>query len=780
MSFFDKLSINLPFGKKTETAEYYFALNIGLNEISATTWGLFGHKIDILGLSATTYEGTEDLLAKVGEVLDRSLGILEVEPQKIIFGVPDFWSQDDDLKEPYLKVLRRILKEYDLQPLAYVTTTNAIAHYLQQLEGVPLTALLLGVGESIEITLVRGGKVMENRTTKRTDHLFEDIEKTLLQFTEVEVLPSKILLYPTKKDEDLNKVRDELMTYPWMQKLPFLHFPKIDIPEEEICLQSVILAAAIELDSDVDLKHSFTAHQKVSADTHHLASEKHPDSTHSYTHSRILSKEDTSLETGDDTDKLRLRPYKKLIQHSQEFAEDRTGFIRGDIKHHLEDVGFEEDQLITPDVPEWQEEKAQLPYQEVVEEEVRGIMGTLKKVTKPLTKFFKGKKLQIKSTYLSSFILVIFALAIIMGAYIYFVKAEVTIFVEPQVITNEAEVVADPKAEKVDLEKKIIPGSTVEISVNGSGKAPVTGQKQIGDPARGQVIIYNMTDAAKSLSQGTVLTGSNNLKLTLNTPVTIASQSSSIGADFVKVTKPGKSDSINVTASSIGPEGNLPAGTDLTVVSFTTSQVIARVDQAFSGGTSKTVSIVTVDDQKRLQAQVVDELRQKAETELQSKLSSDKKIVAEALDIIDGKYNFNKKVNDQASDLSLTATVQFKGTSYSDTDLKTIVSQLVETNVPAGFTLDLKNSETQAEVSKIEKDGKLTFTARFKAKLLPNLNIDDLKKKIRGQSMTGLAVELKNMDNVLGSEVKLIPKLPTQISRLPLLIRNISVIITPK
>ena len=394
------------------------------------------------------------------------------------------------------------------------------------------------------------------------------------------------------------------------------------------------------------------------------------------------------------------------------------------------------------------------------------ILSVFLKKLPPMPKFgkFAGSKLIIAPIFL----------VLLVAAYLLLVKATVTVFVEPQVLERDTEVVADPKVSEVNEGQKVIPGSIVETTVSGSGKATATGTKQIGDPAKGKVVIYNKTSAPRTFSQGTVLLSSSNLKFTLESSVTVASQSAVEGGiAFGKATAP-------VTAGAIGPESNLLGGTELTVSQLPSSSYSAKVDEALSGGTSKEVKVVTSDDQKKLQAQVVDELRQKAEVELQGKMTEGKKVISEALAVEGGKYNFNKAVGDAASEFSLSATVRFKGTSYSDTDLKTIVSKLVGTNIPDGFQMNLQDMETQADVAKVEKDGRLIFKARFKAKLLPKLDVESLKREIKGASVEGAVERLKKIENVTGAEIRFTPNLPGPLGRIPLLDQNISINVTPK
>lgn len=763
MSFLNDLTAKLPFGKNQTQPEYYFALVIGLSELTASVWTLFGSEVEILNQSTLSYQGNEELLDKSYQALENSLGVLEVEPKKVLFGVPDCWNIDDNLKEPYLKLLRGILKETDLEALAYVANTNAVSFMLQKNDGVPPTAILLGLGEFVEVTLVRGGKVAGTRTTTRSEHLFEDIEKTLSQFTEVEVLPSKILIYQTKEDIDLNKLKDDLMSYPWMSKLSFLHFPKIEVLGENISTTSLVLAGASELSPNIDLKHSFFAGKNK----HQMAGM-----------AKTLAQEKEI-------------PVRRMgRQEPQESFE--TGFVKGDIKETRTGPSLQRLHPKKPDLPEEIDELEEM--EDFSEDEIPrkslsqhpasfekskfALTGILHKIKAMLINPFRNhssRKLPFGKLLIIPVVIIILFLA-----YLFLVKATVTIFVEPRISENVTDVIADPKATALDETKKIIPGKITEVTVTGSGKDVASGTKQIGDPAKGKAVIYNLTDGAVSFSQGSVLTATGGKKFTLDTSVQIASQSSSIGANYQKVETPGKTSPVGLTASAIGPESNLPAGTEMSVGNYNKSQVVARVEEAMSGGTSKNVTVVTSDDQKKLKAKVTDDLKTKAEEEIQKKLPANTKIVAEALSVVDGKYTFNKDVNDVASEFSLQATIRFKGTSYNDNDLRTIVSKLVQTNIPEGFEMNLQDAQTQADIAKVDKDGTLTFKAKFIAKLLPKYDTEKLKNEIKGQTVNGAISKIQSLENAVGSEIKFSPSVPLQFAILPFLPQNITILVAPK
>ncbi|MBI4036437.1 hypothetical protein HY386_00990 [Candidatus Daviesbacteria bacterium] len=711
MSLLEKLTNFLPFTKTKQQAKHFFALNIGPEKVKAALWSIEDKNLQVVNPVFTKYSSADELLQVADHLLDQTLGDLNVEPEKILFGVPDSWLLDDELKEPYLKLLRNIVKELSLKPMAYVATSHALAHFLESLEGAPTTAILVGIEESfLSITVVRAGKIDGTKLIKRGDNLGEEIEKALLSFTEVEVLPSKILLYGL---EGLDKHKSNLLAFPWMSKLSFLHFPKIETLEEDVELTATALAGAVELQGDVKYSPS------------------------------------SSMVT--------ITPQKKLSVMEEEEAEERkpptktqneTGFVTGDITK----------------VPEKEEPEEEKPPMIVAEDEL---------LEQPHHARFKLPFLKLSYLRGKNKLLILPAAILILTIfYLLFSQAKVTVFVEPRVLERDSQVTADPNVKTVDEANKIIPGQFTEVQVAGSDKLAATGRKEVGDPAKGTVVIYNKTDSAKTFSSGTALTGSGGLKFTLNSTVNVASQSAIEGGiSFGKATT-------GVTAVLIGADGNISSGTELSLASFSSSQYSAKAEGNFSGGNSKEVTVVTDSDQKKLLASLAAALRKKAQEELQKSLEG-KKILEEALseDII--KKSYSKNINDQASEFSLSLTIKYKGIAYSEPDLKLIVSKLIETNVPADFELNLAETETQADVSKLEKD-KLIFLARFKAKLMPKLDIAKIKSQLRGKTPQEVAAILKSYENVLGSDIKLNPSLPAPIARLPLLDRNIHIEVSLK
>ncbi|MDO8618454.1 MAG: hypothetical protein Q7R49_00755 [Candidatus Daviesbacteria bacterium] len=765
MSLIGNLTARLPFGKKLPQAEYFFALNVGSEKLTAALWMIEAGVLKVISTSTQDYSSTEEIINVTDKLLDVVLGDSSQDPAKILFGVPDAWLQDDELKDPYLKLLRDLVKELELSPMAYVATSHALSHFMEKQEGSPITAILVNIGKkNVDLFSFRAGKSDGTATVERGVSLGADIEKGILSGVQSEVLPSKMLIFG---DGNLEKQKNELTTYPWMAKLSFLHLPKIEVVAGDVEISAVCLAGAAEISENIKFDFELSQPQKSTPGLHEMDKEK----------------SEELLE-----DKVAEKPEKEVLEQD-------LGFIAGDIseatveKQAASDIldaevpvekgmsGDDLDELEGKEKVLPAESVVMSPEREVAWEELEEEPDTRKplEVTEEVAAVEAGlisKMSGLKNMSLPSggkkIALIVAAIIIILGIVILFLPhAEVMVYIEPRVLEKDTQVIADPTIKSVDEASQKIPGEIVETQISGNGTGSVTGKKQIGNASKGTVIIINNTNGGINFPVGTVLTSSDGLKFTTDNT---ASVSATLADDTDK-----KTVTVNVTAAKIGPDSNIASGVNLAISGHNSSQAIAKTQGNFSGGTSQDVTVVSSDDQAKLLAQVLSDLRSKAVQDLQTKLDGSKKVLPETLNESVVKKTFSKNVNDQATSFTLNLTVRYKGTAFNDTDLKTMVAKLVETTVPDGFVLNIADSETQADVSNIDKDGKVTFTARFKAKLMPKIDTDQIKKQLIGRSPQEAADILKSYENVLGSDIKLTPSFPGPLQRLPIMSQNITI-----
>lgn len=712
MSILDNFSALIPFGKKEEVLEYFFALNIESENLTVALWTIEKKELKILGVASEKYKNTDEIIQVSDKLLDTVLGTRDLEPQKILFGVPDVWLHEENLKEEYIKLLRNLVKEFELSPMAYVATSHALVHFLEKKEEVPTTAILLGLEENhITTTVVRAGKLDGTKIVERGDNLGVDIEKALLTFTAVETLPSKILIYG-KDREKLLKQKGELLSFPWMSRLSFLHLPKIEVLAEELEILSICLAGASEIDSSIVFQG------EVGKFKEHSIYEKE------------VEKEEKDFDV----------------------ADENFGFKVGGVPQREEIIN---EQLVKQNriIPE--ESNVLVPQKE---EDFRALFALLIKKFIPKRNF----------TNILLVGLLTLGFIVLLGVYLFLPKAEVKVFVEPRILERDAQVTADPNIKEIDEVNKIIPAQVIETEVSGTEKETSTGKKQIGDPAKGVVKAYNATSQRVQISAGSTLTTDSNIQFSLDDSLEIASKSASAAAPSAE------SGPVKVTAKKVGPDGNIPSGTELKAGNFSKSDVVAKAEGNFSGGTSKEVTVVLEEDQKRLLAKLASSLRGQAQQKLQEKLK-DKKIPLEGLSEEIIKKSYSKNINDQAAEFSLNLSAKYKGSAFDEKDLKTFVSKLITTEVPEGFELNLENTETQSDISSLEKDGRLIFLTRFRAKLIPKVDASLVKAKIRGKTPNEAKNLLKKIEHVLDVEITFSPNFPKILQRLPLLDKNIQV-----
>lgn len=793
MSLLESLTAKLPGHSSSPQVEYFFALNIGPEKLTAALWTVSNSKLQVINSAEDFYISEEEIVNVADRLLDMVLDGHEVEPTKILFGVQDSWLDKDDLKDPYLKLLKTLVKELELTPMAYVASSHALVHFLEKQENSPVTAILVGIGKKFVVTtLVRAGKIDGSVAVERKTNLGADVEKGIAQAVKADVLPARILIYG---EGNLETQKADLMSYPWMSKLSFLHFPKIEILRDDLEIQSVALAGAVEIDPDTKIDAAAVINNKTEHKPVLLTDEDNV--IHHSSLDNSLSVETSQPET--DANEKTSSEQLVTEETSEEQLETSAdlGFVAGDVtqkqvdkdalKQEAADILDEE---MVDDLAQDIDTSPRMSHQDHVQninvpkdDGLEGynfddeLLPTTTNVVSdmPSTDFDQkpslARKLKIPGLIGKKMLIIpVVIVVLLIAAYIFIPKAKVSVYVEPRILEKETQVIADPSIKELDNEGQKIPAEVVDIQISGSGKGVATGKKQVGDSAKGVVVIRNKTNQAKVLAKGTTLTGPGGIKFTLDNSVSIASMSAEDGT-WSKANG-------EVVAVDIGPDGNLPSGSDLSISGLTSDQMVAKSEGNFSGGTSKDVTVVTADDQKRLLAQVAADLRKQAQEQLQGKLNqedSGKQVLEETLTEEITKRTYSKNVNDQATEFNLDLTAKYQGTAFTEADLRTMVAKLVETNVPEDFMLNLADSETQADVSKIEKDGKVIFTARFRAKLMPRIDAEQIAKLIVGKTPQSAADILRTYDNVLGSDIIITPALPGPLQRLPFIQKNIKV-----
>ncbi|KKT57028.1 MAG: hypothetical protein UW51_C0014G0002 [Candidatus Amesbacteria bacterium GW2011_GWA1_44_24] len=112
-----------------------------------------------------------------------------------------------------------------------------------------MNAIIAGFGkDSLELSVFKLGNLVGTTQVARSVSFFDDIKEGLSRFVLEEGLPSRVVIYDGKEGE-LENIKDALMAANWesVEKVKFLHTPKIEIFSPEKKVTAVALAGAAEI-----------------------------------------------------------------------------------------------------------------------------------------------------------------------------------------------------------------------------------------------------------------------------------------------------------------------------------------------------------------------------------------------------------------------------------------------------------------------------------------------------------------------------------------------------
>lgn len=793
--------------KKDDGKEYFFSLYLDTDAAAVAVWYVKRGSAPHIASFAHGAVGTDSWEVRI-QVVDRLLSAAEDKVgvdkpvAKTVFGLPpEYLTPEGNIQDsirPHLKKLTRLL---ELTPVGFVPLTQALAFSFKKDEGVPPSIILInGSKYRSSVTIFRVGKLISSDAVDFGDDPSAVLEKVLKKHQDGDVLPSRILLYGgnTKILEDIHA---KLLKHPWPNRVNFLHFPKISLISLEALLHAVSLAGSAELSSDMGDSedaagsssavaqpssiHASVAEQESSRED--AGSQKDvPDDSDEIEEDAQVSEATDETDAEDDTQKESL----DMPEASALPEEDGTDTSNEDIANVKvvtpESLGFQKRDVLEYDgsMPGTERQPVRTIHREELEAAVMDNDDEYADASPGKTRLpafsippvflrmFASVKSRMSAVRLPRrgtmpVILGLAAIIVFGGLAFYFMpRVTVTVLVSPQSVEESATVTVDKEAHVADPANKIIPGRVLEKSVSGEKTIAVTGKKNIGDPAKGTVTIYNKVTSPKTFSKGTVLTA-NSISFTLDDDVSIASASESIGSiTFGKGTA-------EVTAKSIGPNGNVSAGTEFSFAGISGSQASARNDAALTGGTSKQVTVVSRADQDGLVKSLTSDLIEQAKTQLLDSSFGGDRLINETITAKVSDASFDREIDEEASKLHGKVTVVVSGLSMRDDDVKAILTSLVSEKVPAGYALSPDQSAVAASKVTVKKDGTITLTATLTAAALPTVDVVGLTRKLAGTDVkTALAI-LKQGVGVAGAEFRFSLS-PTK-GRLPLNSGNITI-----
>src|SRR3989344_2074154 len=777
--------ITLPFLKKKEKIEYFLALLLREEKVSAVIFEEILGKVKIIGKHEAYFETSID---EAGfdewlDVLDKAISTAEsalpnnIETQKTVFGVNENWVEGAKIKKEYLIKLKKVSDALGLSPIGFLVIHEAIARLIQEEEGVPVSAILTEVDKKgVAVSLIRAGKVSSTKRAKIEGSIPETTDKILHYFVNHEILPSRIIIFD---DKDLEKLSQEFIGHAWSKSLPFLHVPQITTLVKGFDAKAILFGAAVQMGFEMlneeDLKpqkdisdYALNKKEENKALEPTVEETKSPEITDE---KQEIPYEDFGVVIGGDvgwvaSDNLESKaPIIEKNKNEENIVEEEESITKRETFEINRETISEEKDFAVPD-EEIRKTSGKIKKNNikkainVISNTFSGIFK-LSSILSPLIFIKNGKK----ALFIIPIILFIVALPLL---YFFGVKSTVFIDVKPKIVDKSRDIILSIDGTS-DFSKNIISAENTSVSEDGTLSIQTTGKKEVGDKAKGSVTIYSRLTEEKTLAGGTVITSSNDLQFVLDNNVKLASSSADASAQPTTAKVP-------VTAKNIGKESNLPSNTKLTFGSISATDLIAKNETAFSGGTKKEINIASKADQDKLIAKLPKDLEEKAKNDINKNIPDDKAILQIFTKTQFTKKEFDKKIGDEASTVTLNATVSFHAISYKK-DILNDFSKNIFKDEEKDLILSKDTVKYNVENIKQKNEKEITATLKVKAPFIPKIDIKKIQSEISGKSFDLAKDIIIKIPQVSDINISLRPNLPFLPKNLPRIPQNITVVV---
>jgi len=232
-----------PKNKKIDR-ELFLAIEIHESLIKTAVWQVEDEKASIVSLGSYELWDSEDSLINGTDAsLTEAIKGLASQPDRVILGLPESWLVDNKVHPTKQKIIKRLKDDLSIRPIGVVTITEAVIRHLKEQEGIPPTAILLEIYPSkVIVTLVNIGEKQAIEEVGRSDDLARDVEEGLARF-DAEKLPARFIL---TNGSDLSDEEQQIVSYPWTEKLPFIHIPKVQVLPIDFSIRAIALSGGAE------------------------------------------------------------------------------------------------------------------------------------------------------------------------------------------------------------------------------------------------------------------------------------------------------------------------------------------------------------------------------------------------------------------------------------------------------------------------------------------------------------------------------------------------------
>ncbi len=354
--------------------------------------------------------------------------------------------------------------------------------------------------------------------------------------------------------------------------------------------------------------------------------------------------------------------------------------------------------------------------------------------------------------------LVALALAVVPGA-------TVTVTPASHTISTVVAVVADPALTRIDGNS--VPARKVRVEVETTGQTATTGLTEVPSvPAAGSVVFTSLDGVVTVVPAGTGLRTTSGDQIRFRTLQT-APIDARLGATVV----------VGIQAVDPGPAGNVAVGQINAIDGPLGLELAVTNPSPTSGGARSQKASVSADDQTRLHAQLLQQLKSDALTAMQGQLAPSEFLAPDSIAVANEvAQTFDHAVDEQADALQLTLRVAFTALVMGDSPTQQVAQAALAAQVPAGEAL-LPRSESFVRETNLhtDADGRVRFSVDAQGVAVPIIEPERVRELVKGQPVEVSQLNLVSALPLSGAPV--ISVQPDWYPRLPWMPFRIDVVI---
>ena len=680
------------------------------------------------GPSTPWQDGDDSLITAVDSSLSQcatNAQLTEIqEPSTVALVVPPSWvGPDSRIVEFQLKSIETLCKRLRLRPMGFISSEEAIVEEANTKEGIPASFISLHISPSnFTLSLVYLGKI-KKIITRQIDSSFGPalIEAVLIDLHSESALPPLIKVW----GQIDSSVLQSLQEYPWVGKKDvetFLHLPEITYRPISDMIRTFAQAIVFQIEPG------------------HLP----PPAPDTIPESQVAPPPPPPQESPE------------LPAEIDEVTPDEFGFNSG-----LETVSSPP--VIDEVDPVQPFPSSSPPPPSPPRFKLPPIHLSLPKINFRLP--------QIGYLLLPIPLVLLFSFLILL----LLSTAQITIYVSPLNFQKDIPVTLSTTDSSINA--STIPVQLKTVNVEASESLPTTGKKTIGDYAKGEIVIYNKQEKAQTIPKGSILLDTSGRKFELVNSVQVASSSSDFNQGIITLGQV----KTQVQATDIGPESNISSQSKLTFKDFTSTLLVAKANQTFTGGSRQEIAAVLAIDKQNLENKINTKIKDDLATKINQDVDQTAGLIADSIRTQKSRLDYNREVGEAADNLSATATATISVFVFDESRLASLLSNFLSSDPGyAQADIDPSNFTASFKISKLSNT-QASAIMTIQGTALPKTDLPAIQRLLPAKGFRFAQNTIKNkISRAYNIDIQPYPSLLQKIDLLPLIASRISLSIKTK